>query len=51
MLPPLVSAIVKPIIEVLMDDGGSIGMKNCLQIEEMAKCVLGEKWDLKGALH
>lgn len=33
--------IVKPIIEVLIDDGAPIGMKNGPQREDMAKCELG----------
>lgn len=33
--------IVKPIIEVLIDGGGPIGMKNGPQREDMAECELG----------
>lgn len=40
--------IVKPIIEVLMDDGRPIGMKSGPQREDMAKCELGGgEWSLK----
>lgn len=35
--------IVKPITDVLMDDGGPIGIKNGPQREDMATCELGEE--------